>query len=68
LLNLKRKVKNKVFIEASICEAYIVEKISIFILYYFDPHLRTRINCVPKHDDYGEVLSSENLLIFYHPG
>jgi hypothetical protein len=43
LFNLKKKVKNKAHVKASICEAYIVEEISIFISYYFEPHLRTRI-------------------------
>jgi len=52
----------------SICEAYIVEEISTFILYYFEPHLRTRINHVPRHDDGGEVPSSGNLSIFSNPG
>jgi len=68
LFNLKKKVKNKAHVEASICEAYIVEKISTFISYYFEPHLRTRINRVPRHDDGGEVHSSENLSIFFNPG
>jgi hypothetical protein len=27
-----------------------------------------RINCVPWHDDGGEVLSSGNLSIFFNPG
>jgi hypothetical protein len=67
LFNLKKKVKNKAHVEASICEAYIVEEISTFILYYFEPHLRTRINHVPWHDDGGEVSSSENLSIFSNP-
>jgi hypothetical protein len=44
LFNLKKKVKNKAHVEASICEAYIVKEISKFISYYFEPHLRTRIN------------------------
>jgi len=65
---LKKKVKNKVHVEASICEAYIVEEISIFISYYFEPHLRTRINHVLWHDDDGEVPSSRNLSIFSNPG
>ena len=43
----KKKVKNKVHDEASICEVYIVEEISKFISYCFKPHLRTRINHVP---------------------
>jgi hypothetical protein len=51
-----------------ICKAYIVEEISIFISYYFEPYLRTRINRVPRHDDGGEVPSSGNLSIFSNPG
>jgi hypothetical protein len=47
LFHLKKKVKNKAHVEASICEAYIVEEISTFISYYFEPHLRTKINRVP---------------------
>jgi hypothetical protein len=68
LFNLKKNVKNKGHVEASICEAYIVEEISTFISYYFKPHLRTRINCVPWYDDGGEVSSSGNLSIFSNPG
>jgi hypothetical protein len=66
LFNLKKKVKNKAHVEASICEAYIVEEISTFISYYFESHLRTRINRVPRHDDGGKVHSS--LSIFFNPG
>jgi len=51
----KKKVKNKVNIEASTCEAFIVEEISTFISYYFEPHLKTRINHIPRRDDIGEV-------------
>jgi hypothetical protein len=68
LFNLKRKVKTKAHVEALICEAYIVEEISIFISYYFKPQLKTIINGVPRHDDGGEVPSYENLSIFSHPG
>jgi hypothetical protein len=59
LFNLKRKVKkkNNAHVEALIYEAYIVDEISIFISYYFEPQLRTRINCVLRHDDGGEVPS-----------
>ena len=59
-------VKNKAHVEASIYEAYIVEEISTFISYYFEPHLRTRINRVPRNDDSGEVPSSGNLSIFFN--
>jgi hypothetical protein len=68
LFNLKKKVKNKAYVEASICEAYIVEEISTFISYYFEPHLKTRINRVPQHDDGGKVPSSGNLSIFSNTG
>jgi hypothetical protein len=67
LVQSQEKVKNKAHVEASICEAYIVEEISTFISYYFKPYLRTRINRVPRHDG-GEVSSSGNLSIFSNPG
>jgi hypothetical protein len=68
LFNIKKKVKKKAHVEASICEAYIVEEISTFIPYYFKPLLRTRINRIPRHDDGREVSSSGNLSIFSNLG
>jgi hypothetical protein len=68
LFNLKKKIENKAHVGASIFEAYIVEEISTFISYYFEPHLRTRVNRVPRHDDGGEVSSSGNLSIFSNTG
>jgi hypothetical protein len=68
LFNLKEKVKKKVHVEASILEAYIIEEISTFISYYFEPHMRTRINRVPRHDDGDEVILSGNLSVFSNPG
>ena len=56
------------YVEALIYEAYIVKEISIFITYYFKPHLRMRINRVPRHDDGGEVPYSGNLSIFSNLG
>jgi hypothetical protein len=61
-------VSNQVSRSFLVCEAYILEEISTFILYYFEPHLRTRINRVPRYDDGDEVSSSENLSIFSNPG
>jgi hypothetical protein len=49
-----------------ICGTYIVEEIT-FISYYFELHLKTRINRVPRHDDRGEMSLKENLLLFSHP-
>ena len=69
MFNLKKKkVKNKAHVKALICDAYIIEEISIFISYYFEPHLRMRINHVSRHDNEGEVPSSGNLSIFSNPG
>ncbi|KAL0315394.1 UNVERIFIED_CONTAM: hypothetical protein Sradi_5417600 [Sesamum radiatum] len=39
LRELKKKVKNKTYVEASIVEAYIVEKIEWFTSHYFKPHV-----------------------------
>jgi len=50
-------VKNKVYVEILIYEAYIIKEISIFTLYYFE--LR-----ILRHDDSGGLLCSENLSIF----
>jgi hypothetical protein len=55
-------------VEASICEAYIIEEISTYILYYSKSHLRTRINRIPRYDIDGEMSSSENLSIYFHLG
>jgi len=56
------------YVEASLCEAYIVEEISTFISYHFKSLLRRRINRILRHDDGGEMSSSENLSIFSHLG
>ena len=50
------------------CKAYIVEEMTIFILFYLEPKLTTRINCVPRHDDGREVPLSANLSLFSHIG
>jgi len=63
----EKKVKNETFIKPSKCEAFIVKEILIFISYYFKSHLRIRINHIPRHDDYGEMPSNENLSLFFHP-
>ena len=68
MFNLKKKVKNKAHIEASIGVTFIVKEISTFISYYFQSHLRTGINRVPRHDDGVEVPSNGNLSIFSNPG
>jgi hypothetical protein len=66
LFNLKKKVNNKRHVKALIYKVYIIKEILTF-LYYFEPHLRIKINRISKHDNGREVLSSGNLLIFSHP-
>jgi hypothetical protein len=64
LFKLKKKAKNKAHIKVSINNAYIVKEISIFVSYYFEPHVRTIINRIPRHDDGGGVPFRGNLPIF----
>jgi len=63
-LTSRKKIKNKTHVDSSICAAYIIEEISIFISYYFEPHMWIRINCVLRHDDGGEISSGGNVSIF----
>ncbi|KAL0387661.1 UNVERIFIED_CONTAM: hypothetical protein Sradi_2647900 [Sesamum radiatum] len=51
LCNLKKKVKNKAAIEASICEAYIVEEISTFTAHYFEPDVVCKKRRLRRNDD-----------------
>ncbi|KAL0404142.1 UNVERIFIED_CONTAM: hypothetical protein Sradi_2055000 [Sesamum radiatum] len=50
LCELKKKVKNKEHIEASIVEAYIVEEIGWFTSHYFEPHVTCK-RCRPSRND-----------------
>jgi len=47
LFNHKKYVKNKAHVEALICDVDIDEEMLTFISYYFEPHLRKRINHIP---------------------
>ncbi|KAL0462110.1 UNVERIFIED_CONTAM: hypothetical protein Slati_0098600 [Sesamum latifolium] len=67
LHSLKKKVKNKAAMEASICEAYIVEKISTFATHYFEPDVCKRRR--PRRNDDGlNNESVKHIFIFKHPG
>jgi hypothetical protein len=46
---------------------YIIKEILLFTSYYFKSYLRTRINCIPRNDDCGELSLSENLSIYIIP-
>ncbi|GLT25166.1 hypothetical protein SLA2020_003130 [Shorea laevis] len=46
---LKLIVKNKARPEASICESYIMSKITNFISHYFDERVDSRSDCLPRN-------------------
>ncbi|CAA3020178.1 Hypothetical predicted protein [Olea europaea subsp. europaea] len=68
LHHLKKKVKNRAHVEASIVEAYLVEETSTFCSLYFDQHVETRLNRVLRNDDGGFVNPKGRLSIFTHSG
>ena len=67
MLYLKRMVRNKSSVEGSIREAYVIEEISSFCSYYFEPEVQIRLTRVPRNDDGGDVMPSGCLSIFSHP-
>ena len=66
--NLKRKVKNRAYVEGSICEAYSFDEISMFVSDYFPDEVLTKANRVPRHDDGGNVELNGRLSVFGLPG
>ncbi|KAL0288935.1 UNVERIFIED_CONTAM: hypothetical protein Sradi_7084300 [Sesamum radiatum] len=68
LCNLKKKVKNKAAVEASICEAYIVEEISTFTTHYFEPDVICKKRRPGRNDDGLNNENIEHMSIFNHPG
>lgn len=61
-------MQNRNYVEGSICEAYLIEEISTFCSHYFEDHVQTRLNRVPRNDDGGDVNANNRLSIFTHPG
>src|SRR4051812_35552775 len=69
LKTLKDKVKNKANVEASICQAYLLEEASTFATYYFPTaQLPCRMNRRPRIDDGSNDLTSEQISIFNYSG
>ncbi|KAJ8633323.1 hypothetical protein MRB53_026659 [Persea americana] len=68
MVNLKRKVKNRSYVEGSICEAYSFDEISIFVSDYFLDEVLIKANRVPRHDDGGNVELHGRLSAFGLPG
>ena len=48
---MKKKVKNKARVEASIVNAYIVEEVTTFASYYFEPHVQCKRRRAGRNDE-----------------
>ncbi|RDX99035.1 hypothetical protein CR513_17970, partial [Mucuna pruriens] len=57
-LYMLTNVKNKARVEASICEAYLVEETSTFASFYYPNKIETRRTRIPHNVDSGEGSSS----------
>ncbi|RDX89330.1 hypothetical protein CR513_28954, partial [Mucuna pruriens] len=69
LHSLRNKVTNKARVEASICEAYLVEETSTFASFYYPDKIETRRTRIPRNVDSGEGSSSTPpISIFNYPG
>uniref|UniRef100_A0A0E0E3Z0 DUF4218 domain-containing protein n=1 Tax=Oryza meridionalis TaxID=40149 RepID=A0A0E0E3Z0_9ORYZ len=65
--NLKRKVKNRARVEASIAEAYILDEVSHFTYIYFAEQVRTVHNPIPRYNVTIESNDCE-LSLFFNRG
>ena len=65
---LKKKVRNKAYVEGSIAEAYIAEELCTFCSMYFDSTFVSRFSRKSRNFDGGEIESFGRLSIFSQPG
>ncbi|XP_047326651.1 uncharacterized protein LOC124930343 [Impatiens glandulifera] len=56
--SIKRKVKNKARVEASICNAYILQEISMFASYYFESNVQCKRR-IPQRNTEGSLNNKE---------
>ncbi|KAL0361520.1 UNVERIFIED_CONTAM: hypothetical protein Sradi_3836500 [Sesamum radiatum] len=68
LRDLKKKVKNKAHVEASICEAYIVQEIGWFTSHYFESHVTCKRHRPSRNDELTQNNDRVARDIFNHPG
>ncbi|XP_074591296.1 uncharacterized protein LOC141847209 [Curcuma longa] len=68
LYHLKKKVKNKAHVEASIVNAYIVEEVTTFASYYFEPHIRSKRRRARRNDEDPIDPNLTSFLIFNYLG
>lgn len=60
-------MSNKVYLEGSICEAHMIEEVSIFFSFYFEDDIPTPFNCTPQNDNDGPSRRPGCQSIFSHP-
>ncbi|KAL0282920.1 UNVERIFIED_CONTAM: hypothetical protein Sangu_2922600 [Sesamum angustifolium] len=68
LRDLKKKVKNKAHVEASVCEAYIVQEIGWFTSHYFESHVTCKRHRPGRNDELTQNNDRVARDIFNHPG
>lgn len=69
LHHLKKKVKNKARVEGSIIESYLIEEISQFCTYYFEPKVQPYHTSIGRKDSTTEDdLVQSSFSIFNLPG
>ncbi|KAL0382927.1 UNVERIFIED_CONTAM: hypothetical protein Scaly_0580000 [Sesamum calycinum] len=67
LRELKKKVKNKAYIETSIVEAYIVEEIGMFTSQYFEPDMQSKRSMPQKNNECTSSNDGFQVFIFNYP-
>ncbi|KAL0462355.1 UNVERIFIED_CONTAM: hypothetical protein Slati_0123100 [Sesamum latifolium] len=68
LRDLKKKLKNKAHVEASICETYIVQEIRWFTFHYFESHVTCKRHRPSRNDELTQNNDRVARDIFNHPG
>ncbi|KAK4400749.1 hypothetical protein Sango_1181000 [Sesamum angolense] len=64
LREFKKKVKNKAHVEASIVEAYIIEKIDLFTSQYFEPDVQSKRSMPRRNDECTSINDGFRVSIF----
>ena len=68
LQTVKKKVKNKTRVEASICNAYILQEISTFASYYFESTIRCKGRSLTRNSEGPQDQKPPPVSIFNYPG
>ncbi|KAL0287118.1 UNVERIFIED_CONTAM: hypothetical protein Sangu_2706600 [Sesamum angustifolium] len=68
LRELKKKVKKKAYVKASIVEAYIVDEIDLFTPQYFEPDVQSKRSMLQRNDQCTSSDDGIQVSIFNDPG